>query len=90
MNTSNTADRLMNDAASEVEQLRSQVEQLMTERVTPALGALASNAEQAAKDASHEVRHQVARVSDAVQERPLMALGMAAVAGFVLASLLRR
>ncbi|UPY36189.1 hypothetical protein [Sediminicoccus sp. KRV36] len=78
------------DAVAEIAKLRQQVEALMNERVTPLLGSVATSAENAAKLASDEVRHQAARLTDAVQEKPLVALGLAALAGFVLASVLRR
>jgi ElaB/YqjD/DUF883 family membrane-anchored ribosome-binding protein len=87
---SDTAESYVNDAAEELARLRSQVETLMNERVTPMLGSVANSAEQAAKAATDEVRHQAARLTDTVQEKPLMAIGLAALAGFVLASVLRR
>jgi ElaB/YqjD/DUF883 family membrane-anchored ribosome-binding protein len=89
-NFSDTADALANDAKTELAQLRSKVETLMNDRVTPALSAVAGQAEAAAKSATDEVRHQTARLSDAVQEQPLVAIGIAAFAGFVLAALVRR
>ena len=44
----------------------------------------------AAHAASDGVRHQINRLSDTVREQPLTALGVAALAGFVLAALMRR
>ncbi len=79
-----------NDAAAEIARLREQVEMLMRDRVTPVFGAALSTAENAAKAAGDEVRHQAARLGDTVQEKPLAALAVAAAAGFMLASLLRR
>ena len=87
---SDAAQNTAHDAAAEIAKLRSQVETLMNERVTPLLGSVATSAEHAAKAASDEVRHQAARLTDAVQDKPLAALGFAALAGFVLASVLRR
>jgi ElaB/YqjD/DUF883 family membrane-anchored ribosome-binding protein len=87
---SDTAESYVHDAADELARLRSQVETLMNERVTPMLGSVANSAEQAAKAATDEVRHQAARLTDTVQEKPLTAIGLAALAGFVLASVLRR
>ncbi|MDB5415002.1 MAG: hypothetical protein JWR10_3337 [Rubritepida sp.] len=84
------ADRFVSDAKDEIMQLREKVEALMTDRVTPALTAVASRAEAMTKNATDEVRYQAERVTEKVQERPLMALGVAALAGFVLASVLRR
>lgn len=87
---SDAAESLGHDAAEELARLRNQVETLMNERVTPMLGSVAHSAEHAAKVATDEVRHQAARLTDAVQEKPLAALAVAALAGFVLASILRR
>lgn len=88
--TRNAAENLAHDAADELARLRSQVEELMKDRVSPALHSVALQAENAAKQASDEVRAQAASLSEAVQEKPLLALGIAALAGFVLASLIRR
>lgn len=82
--------RFGQDAASEIAQLRRQMEQLLNDRVSPALGSMVSSAEHAAKSASDEVRYQANRVADVVHERPVMALGIAVAAGFLLASFLRR
>ena len=86
----NIADSVANDAKAELAQLRAQVESLMKERVNPMLSGIANQAEAAAHQASAEMRHQAARVSDAVQEKPIAALAIAAAAGFVLAQLMRR
>lgn len=88
--TRNAAENLANDAADELTRLRTQVEELMRDRVSPALHSVALQAEKTAKQASDEVRMQAARLSETVQEKPLMALGVAAAVGFVLASLMRR
>lgn len=88
--TRNTAENLANDAADELTRLRTQVEELMRDRVSPALHSVALQAEKTAKQASDEVRMQAARLSETVQEKPLLALGVAAAVGFVLASLIRR
>lgn len=86
----NIADTLTQDAKAELAQLRAQVDALMKERVNPALSGLAHQAEAAAHQAGAEMRHQAARVTEAVQEKPMMALAIAAAAGFVLAQLMRR
>lgn len=85
-----TAQDFADDAKAELAQLRAKVETLMNERVTPALGAAASQAQAVAKSATDEVRLQTERLSEAVQERPLASIAIATMAGFVLASLLRR
>lgn len=82
--------RLAHDAATEIAQLRRQVEDLVSERLSPAFGSMVSGAEGAAKSAGNEMRHQANRVAEVVHERPVMALGIAVAAGFLLASLFRR
>ncbi len=84
------AARFVSDAKAEIVQLREKVESLMNERVTPAMSAVADRASAIGKSATETVRHQADRATDAVHERPLVALGVAALAGFVVASLLRR
>ncbi len=78
------------DAQVELESLRAKVDALMSERVTPALAAAAGQAEHAAHVASERLREGADRVSEQVRTQPIMSLGLAAVAGFVLASLVRR
>lgn len=85
-----TAQGYAEDAKAELAQLRDKVETLMNERVTPALGAAASQAQAVARSASDEVRMQTERLSEAVQDRPLASIAIATMAGFVLASLMRR
>ncbi len=90
MSMQDLATNTAHDAAAEIAKLREQVEVLMRDRVTPVFGAAMHSAENAAKAASDEMRHQAARLGDTVQEKPLAALAVAAAAGFVLAALLRR
>jgi ElaB/YqjD/DUF883 family membrane-anchored ribosome-binding protein len=84
------ARRYGDDAQSEIAALRAKVEHLMSERVTPALSDAASRAEAAANAGYAQVRDGAERVGERVREQPLAALGIAALAGFVLASLIRR
>jgi ElaB/YqjD/DUF883 family membrane-anchored ribosome-binding protein len=79
-----------NDAQAEIAALREKVDMLMQNRVAPAVSALADQAEAAAHAASDTVRHQVDRLSGTVREQPLTAIGVAALAGFVFAALMRR
>ena len=79
-----------NDAQAEIAALREKVDALMQNRVGPAVSALADEAQAAAQAARDTVRNQVDRLSDSVRAQPLTALGVAALAGFVLASLMRR
>lgn len=84
------ANTYANQARSEIEELRAKVEMLMNERVTPALVHAAEQASNAATAATDSLRHQADRVSQTVREKPLAALGIAALAGFVVAALMRR
>jgi ElaB/YqjD/DUF883 family membrane-anchored ribosome-binding protein len=82
--------RIADDAHAELLALRAKVEQLMAERVTPAVTRLAGQAEDAVDYANDAVRDQAERLSATVREQPLTALGAAALAGFVLALLFKR
>jgi ElaB/YqjD/DUF883 family membrane-anchored ribosome-binding protein len=84
------ASRFVSDAKAEIVQLREKVEALMNDRITPAVSAAADRASAIGKSASDTVRQQADRASDAVHDKPLIALGVAALAGFVIASLIRR
>ncbi len=90
MASQSTGNPYENDAHAEIAALREKVELLMQNRVAPAVSALADQAEAAAHAASDTVRHQVNRLSDTVREQPLTAIGVAALAGFVVAALMRR
>jgi len=93
MDNSSTYDASRNDAdeaQAEIAALRTKVETLMSERVTPALVDVAGRAEAAANAGYAQVKDGAERVSLRVREQPLAALGIAALAGFVLASLVRR
>jgi ElaB/YqjD/DUF883 family membrane-anchored ribosome-binding protein len=78
------------DAHAEIAALREKVEALMQNRVGPAVTALADEAQAAAQASLDTVRHQVNRLSGTVRDQPLTALGVAALAGFVLSALMRR
>jgi len=80
--------RMAEDAREELARLRAQVERLMQERVTPALGSAADTAEAYARQARDTVEENVYALSDTVRERPLLAIGVAAVAGYVLGRLM--
>lgn len=76
-------------ASDEIRELRSQVENLMRERVTPALANAAESVETRAKDAMHAVRRNSDSIAEQVREQPLMAIGIAAVVGYVIARITR-
>jgi ElaB/YqjD/DUF883 family membrane-anchored ribosome-binding protein len=78
------------DAGAEIAALREKVEALMNQRVAPAVAAVAGEAEAAARAAADRVRAETDGVRGQVQDNPLLAIGIAAAAGFVLAHLLRR
>lgn len=77
------------DVRHELNRLRDRVETLGT-RLQPRLHGAADDAADFGNAAERRVRHEAARVSSAVQEQPLVALGLAVVAGFIIASLVRR
>ncbi|MBX9750574.1 MAG: hypothetical protein K5Q68_13395 [Roseococcus sp.] len=67
--------------------LRDQVEAVMNNHVTPALGEVVGQAEATLQDASMELRAQAERLAVAVRGQPLTSIGLAALGGFVLARL---
>ncbi|MBS7810384.1 hypothetical protein [Roseococcus pinisoli] len=78
------------DTHAEIAALRAKIETLMNDRVTPAVGRVADRAEAAAHQATDTVRHQAERLSDAIREKPLTAVSLAALAGYVFAVMCRR
>jgi ElaB/YqjD/DUF883 family membrane-anchored ribosome-binding protein len=80
--------RLADDARAELARLRAQVERLMEERVTPALGAAAETVEDYAGRARDTITENADAVSKAVRERPLLIVAAAAFGGFVLGRLM--
>lgn len=80
----------MNDTHAEIAALRAKIETLMNDRVTPAVARVADRAEAAAHQATDSIRYQTERLSDAIREKPLTAVGLAALAGYVLAVMCRR
>jgi ElaB/YqjD/DUF883 family membrane-anchored ribosome-binding protein len=88
--TDRTQRDFQGDVHAELVALREKVDALLRDRVTPAVTAVTDRAEHAAQAAADEVRTQVGHLSDKVKDQPFAALGLAAVAGFVIASLVRR
>jgi ElaB/YqjD/DUF883 family membrane-anchored ribosome-binding protein len=72
------------DPKEEVARLRAQVEQLMRDRVTPAVADAAGRAEEAAYQARDYAQAKVESVARSVRERPLTALAIAAGIGYLL------
>lgn len=79
---------LAGDAQGELARLRGEVDRLTRERVTPALAGAAETAEGYVRQARDTVSEQSERVSDAVRERPLLAVGIAAAAGYLIGRLM--
>lgn len=70
----------MGDTQRQINQLRAQVEALMRDRVTPAVTEVAGRANTAVRRG----REQVEAMSGQVQERPLLAIFVAAGIGYLL------
>ena len=70
------------DPKEEIARLRAQVEQLMRDRVTPAVADAAGRAEEAAYQARDYAQAKVETVARSVRERPLTALAIAAGVGY--------
>jgi ElaB/YqjD/DUF883 family membrane-anchored ribosome-binding protein len=85
---SSSASRVAEDAREELARLRAQVEKLMQERVTPALAGAAETVEDYAHRARDTIEHQADALSSTVRERPLLAVGLAAVAGYLVGRLM--
>jgi ElaB/YqjD/DUF883 family membrane-anchored ribosome-binding protein len=82
------AERVADDAHEELAKLRAQVERLMSERVTPALAGAADQVQDYANRAREAVEDQADALSDTVRERPLIAIAVAAVGGYLLGRLM--
>ncbi|MDI3306611.1 MAG: hypothetical protein QJR07_05860 [Acetobacteraceae bacterium] len=83
-----SANRVSEDAREELARLRAQVERLMQERVTPALAGAADTVQDYASRARHTIEDQADAISETVRERPLLAVAVAAVAGYLLGRLM--
>ena len=84
------AGALAADAQAEIAALRARVETLMNERVTPALSQAADRAEATMNTVRERLGERGEQVSERVREQPLLALALAALAGFVVAAMFRR
>jgi ElaB/YqjD/DUF883 family membrane-anchored ribosome-binding protein len=83
------ASATMDDTHSQLAQLRRQMESLMNERVNPALHDAAAKAQTAAHQASDYTKVQAEALSGQVRSQPLVAVLIAAGAGFLLGRLFR-
>lgn len=82
------AERVTDDAREELARLRAQVERLMQERVTPALAGAADQVQEYASRARETIEDQADALSETVRERPLLAVAIAAVGGYLLGRLM--
>ncbi len=85
----NDARNKLDDAQAQIVRLREQVEALMKDRVTPAVADYAGRAEDAYNTASGAVRDQAKIVSGRVKDQPLMAIMIAAAAGWLIGRVMR-
>jgi ElaB/YqjD/DUF883 family membrane-anchored ribosome-binding protein len=79
----------LDDAQAQIVRLREQVEALMKDRVTPAVADFAGRAESAVHTASGAVRDQAEAMSGRVQSQPLLAIVIAAAAGWIIGRVMR-
>jgi ElaB/YqjD/DUF883 family membrane-anchored ribosome-binding protein len=77
------------DAREQIAELRRQVEQLMNERVTPALAGAAHRVETTARNAAEIARGQAEVVSGQVREQPLFSILIAAGVGYLIGRVFR-
>ena len=79
----------IDDAQAQIAHLREQVEALMKDRVTPTVADFAGRAETAVNNARGMMRNQTRAVSGRVREQPLMAIVVAAAAGWIIGRVMR-
>ena len=77
------------DAEVQIARLKEQVEALMKDRVGPAVSDFAGRAEAAAHTARGAVKEQAQMVSGRVKEQPLVAILIAAAAGWIIGRVMR-
>ena len=83
-----STDRVAGDAQEELAKLRSQVERLMQDRVTPALAGAADQVQDYANRARDAVEERADALSETVREKPLVAIGVAALGGYIIGRLM--
>lgn len=82
-----TGQRLTDDARGELARLRAQVEHLMKDRVTPALGDAAETVEDYSRRARASIEENADAVADTVRERPLLTMALAVLCGYAIGRL---
>jgi ElaB/YqjD/DUF883 family membrane-anchored ribosome-binding protein len=78
------SDNVRDSARDEIRALREQMNALMEERISPALDHASKRATDAAKRARAYTEDQAEMVSGHVREQPLVAIGVAALVGFLI------
>ncbi len=89
MAVSDKAKDVAQDTQEQLQSLRAMVEQLLNERVTPAIAGAAEKAETAVTNARDMTNNQVANVSDKVRHQPLVAIAISTVVGYLLGRISR-
>ena len=89
MTLANDAHGKLDDAQAQITRLREQVEALMKDRISPAVADFAGRAESAMHSASGTVREQADAMSGRVKEQPLIAILIAAAAGWIIGRVMR-
>jgi ElaB/YqjD/DUF883 family membrane-anchored ribosome-binding protein len=84
MATTDSFSEKADDAQEQIAHLRRQVEQLLSERVTPALADAAQRLETTARNATEFARGQAEAVSGQVREQPLISILIAAGIGYLI------
>ncbi len=77
------SDNVRDSARDELRALRDQVNALMEDRVSPAFDKASKRATDAARSARAYTEDKAEYVSDHVRDQPLIAIGVAAVVGFL-------
>jgi ElaB/YqjD/DUF883 family membrane-anchored ribosome-binding protein len=89
MAMSSTLKSAPQDAAAQLRQLRGQVDQLMRERISPAVSDAAGRAEDYARYAGDVAREQTDALSSRVKDAPIAAVLISAAVGYLLGRLTR-
>ncbi len=89
MAVSDKAKDVAQDTQEQLQSLRTMVEQLLNERVTPALADAAGKAETAVSSARDLTNTQVANVSEKVRGKPLIAIAISTAVGYLLGRISR-
>ncbi|CAI3944026.1 MULTISPECIES: hypothetical protein [Commensalibacter] len=80
---------LQKNAQEEIKSLKNQVEELLNDRVTPAIVQAADKADQVVHNTKEMTDHQIKHVSDKVQSKPLIAIVLSIVIGYLLGRVIR-